>query len=401
MLVTTHYLDEAERCHRVALIHAGRLAALGTTTEVKRIFAGRPIVEVRAPQAGRRHARARRHAGRREDQPVRHLGPRRAPKRRRRRRTIAARRLAAAGLAVDERQPRSCRRSRTCSSTSSRRPERGARMRKALAVDRKELRQILRDRRTLLILVFVPAFFLLLYGYALNFDIRHVALAVEDRDGTPQSRAVVSAFVNSGYFDLVATRLCAAPRSSGCSNLNSARAVLVIPEGFGRDVARRPAGAGAGHHQRRQRQHRDDRAGLCRQHPAHASAASWRPAASCWPPPLAVEPRIWYNPELRSTLFLVPGLIAYIAMITAVASTALSIVREKEFGTMEQVRMAPIDTFSFIIGKTIPYFLISLASAALIILASMVLFGLPMRGNWLSLLVALSLFLVGALGTGS
>ncbi len=81
----------------------------------------------------------------------------------------------------------------------------GARgVRKALAVYRKELRQIARDRRTLLILVFVPAFFLLLYGYALNFDIRHVALAVQDRDGTPESRALVSAFVNSGYFDLAA-----------------------------------------------------------------------------------------------------------------------------------------------------------------------------------------------------
>ena len=117
-------------------------------------------------------------------------------------------------------------------------------------------------------------------------------------------------------------------------------------------------------------------------------------------PPLRVEPRIWYNPELRSTLFLVPGLIAYIAMITAVASTALSIVREKESGTLGQVRMAPIGTFPFVIGKTVPYFFISLGSAALIILASMVLFGLPMRGSWLSLLLALSLFLIGALATG-
>jgi ABC-2 type transport system permease protein len=99
-------------------------------------------------------------------------------------------------------------------------------------------------------------------------------------------------------------------------------------------------------------------------------------------------------------LFLVPGLIAYILMITAVISTALSIVREKEVGTMEQVRMAPIGTFPFVVGKSIPYFLISLASAALIILAAMLLFGLPMRGNWLALLVALSLFIAGALGTG-
>jgi ABC-2 type transport system permease protein len=113
-----------------------------------------------------------------------------------------------------------------------------------------------------------------------------------------------------------------------------------------------------------------------------------------------VEPRIWYNPELRSTLFLVPGLIAYILMITAVISTAVSIVREKEVGTIEQVRMAPIGTFSFVVGKSIPYFFISLVSAALIILAAMVLFGLPMRGNWIALLVALSLFIAGALGTG-
>ena len=77
-------------------------------------------------------------------------------------------------------------------------------MRKALAVYRKELRQISRDRRTLLILVFVPAFFLLLYGYALNWDIRHIALGVQDRDATPESRALVSAFVNSSYFDRVA-----------------------------------------------------------------------------------------------------------------------------------------------------------------------------------------------------
>ncbi len=87
-------------------------------------------------------------------------------------------------------------------------------------------------------------------------------------------------------------------------------------------------------------------------------------------------------------------------MITAVASTALSIVREKEIGTIEQVQMAPIGTFSFIVGKTIPYFVISLASAMLIIVASMLLFGLPMRGSWAALLLAVSLFLVGALATG-
>jgi ABC-2 type transport system permease protein len=99
-------------------------------------------------------------------------------------------------------------------------------------------------------------------------------------------------------------------------------------------------------------------------------------------------------------LFLVPGLIAYIAMITAVVSTALSIVREKERGTMEQVRMSPLGAATFVVGKTVPYFVVSLASAFGIVVTAMLLFGLPMRGSWLELLLALSLFLVGALGLG-
>ena len=272
-------------------------------------------------------------------------------------------------------------------------------MRKALAVYRKELRQILRDRRTLLILVFIPALFLLLYGYALNFDIRHIALAVQDRDGTPQSRALVSAFVNSGYFDRVADVYSPAELDR-LLDLNTARAALVIPEGFSRDLLN-------GRMPQVQFLINGDNANtattvmgyagnIARSVGATIASDSVEPSAA----PVSVEPRIWYNPELRSTLFLVPGLIAYILMITAVISTSLSIVREKESGTMEQVRMAPIDTFSFVVGKSIPYFFISLASAALIIFAAMLLFGLPMRGNWLALLLALSLFIAGALGTG-
>jgi ABC-2 type transport system permease protein len=272
-------------------------------------------------------------------------------------------------------------------------------MTKALAVYRKELRQISRDRRTLTTIVFVPAFFLLLYGYALNWDIRHVALAVQDRDGTPESRALVSAFVNSSYFDRVADTYDPADLDR-LLDLNTARAALVIPEGFGRDLAN-------GRSPQVQLVINGDNANTATTVMGYAGNIVRGAGAALSPdstvaaaPPLSVEPRIWYNPELRSTLFLVPGLIAYILMITAVISTALSIVREKESGTMEQVRMAPIDTFSFVVGKSIPYFFISLASAALIILAAMALFGLPMRGSWLSLLAAMSLFIAGALGTG-
>jgi ABC-2 type transport system permease protein len=270
-------------------------------------------------------------------------------------------------------------------------------MRGVLAVYRKELRQIARDRRTLMILAFIPAFFLLLYGYALNFDIRNIKLAVEDRDGTVESRALVSAFVNSGYFDL-AGAIYSPAEAERLLDLNTARAVLVIPEGFSRDVTGRGTAT-------IQVLINGDNANTATTVMGYAISIVRETSGPLSgrvqiAPPVRVEPRIWYNPELRSTLFLVPGLIAYIAMITAVASTALSIVREKENGTLEQVKMAPIGTFSFVIGKTVPYFLISLSSAGLIILASMLLFGLPMRGNWLSLLLAVSLFLIGALATG-
>jgi ABC-2 type transport system permease protein len=115
---------------------------------------------------------------------------------------------------------------------------------------------------------------------------------------------------------------------------------------------------------------------------------------------VSVQPRVWYNPELRSTLFLMPGLIAYISMITAVVSTALSIVREKENGTMEQIRMAPIRTATFVLGKTLPYLILSQVSAMLVIGAAMLLFEMPQRGDWLALNVVVGVFLVGALGTG-
>jgi len=259
-----------------------------------------------------------------------------------------------------------------------------------LAVGLKELRQIRRDRRTLLVLAFVPAFFLVVFGYALNFDIRNIPLAVEDRDGSAESRELVSAFVNSGYFNLAAV-VWSADDAVRLLDTNDARAVLVIPESYSRAIT-------SGGIADIQVIVNGDNANTATAVVGYATsilraAAGERAAVN-------VEPRIWYNPELRSTLFLVPGLIAYITMLMAVTSTSLSIVREKESGTIEQVRMAPIGTVPFIAGKALPHFFIALASGAAVFLASMALFGLPMRGNWLTLVFMLSLYLVGALATG-
>ena len=272
-------------------------------------------------------------------------------------------------------------------------------MRKTLAVGRKEFRQIARDRRSLMVLLFVPAFFLLLYGYALSFDVSNIQLAVQDNDRSPASRDLVNAFVQSGYFQLAATVSNSRAYQELIDN-GEVRAVLVIPAGLQNDLL-------TGRRVPVQVIINGDNSNTATTVMGYAlriiqttSAQYQLQPGTRQVSPITIESRVWYNPELRSALFLIPGLIAYIGMISAVISTSLSVVREKERGTMEQVRMAPLGTGAYIIGKTLPYFVISLASSMFIVLASMVLFDLPMNGSWLLLLLALSLYLAGALGLG-
>ena len=277
-------------------------------------------------------------------------------------------------------------------------------MRKLLAVALKELRQILRDRRSLLILLFVPAFFLLLYGYALNFDIRNVKLAVQDQDRSTKSRELVSSFVNSGYFSLVGY-VDSPSELDRLVDEGRVRAILSIPSGFERDLSlRQPVTVQViidGDNANTASTVTGYARNLINAYSgAQMSTVASTPMTRAPLPNISVEPRIWYNPQLRSTLFLVPGLIAYISMITAVVSTALSVVREKERGTMEQVRMAPLSPLPYILGKTLPYLVISFVSAILVILSAMLLFDLPMRGSWLLLCGAIALFLIGAQAQG-
>jgi ABC-2 type transport system permease protein len=274
-------------------------------------------------------------------------------------------------------------------------------MRRSLAVATKEFHQIVRDRRTLGILLLFPAFILLIYGYALNFDIREVRLVVQDRDRSTASRELVSAFVNSGYFTLV-DYVDADPDIDALVNANQARAVLVIPARFDRDVQTRTPTTVQVIIDGDNANTAATVMGYAQALVAEYSTALVLRATASGPSAalISLEPRIWYNPQLRSTLFLVPGLIAFIAMVTAVVSTALSVVREKERGTMEQIRMSPIGPLAFILGKTVPYLVLSFVSALLIVFTAQLLFDLPMRGSWLLLCASILLFLVGAQAQG-
>jgi ABC-2 type transport system permease protein len=274
--------------------------------------------------------------------------------------------------------------------------------RKVAAIALKELRQASRDPLSLAMLLGLPTMMLLLYGYAINFDIRHVALAVEDLDKSEDSRDLVASFVNSTYFDLVADL----PSGTDLSRLTErrvAKAVLVIPEGYARDIA-------AGGRARVQllldgadANTASTVLGYASNLVAGANLAFMvaTPAGSRIAlPGIDYEPRVWFNPDLKSTQFLVPGLIGFILMITAVLSTALSVVREKERGTMEQLRVTSLRPGELIVGKTLPYLGISLAATAIILVAARVLFGIRVQGSYLDLFAATLIYLVGALGFG-
>jgi ABC-2 type transport system permease protein len=273
--------------------------------------------------------------------------------------------------------------------------------RKVLAVARKELRQASRDPLTLIMLLGVPTMMLLLYGYAINFDVRHVPLAVQDLDKTARSRDLVASFVNSTYFDLVADL----PAGADLERLTERRlalGILVIPEGYARDVA---AGRAASVQLLLDGADANTATTVIGYAEAILSAANASLQQQAAPgrfrlASIAYEPRVWYNPELKSTQFLVPGLIGFILMLTGVLSTALAVVREKERGTIEQIRVTSLRPGELIVGKTLPYLVISLIATLLILVTARLLFGVVVRGPFLDLFIATLLYLVGALGFG-
>ncbi len=267
----------------------------------------------------------------------------------------------------------------------------------------KEFRQIRRDKVSLAILLLIPAFLMFMIGYALNFDVKHVKLAFYDLDKTSASREFQRAFLNSEYFDsagaLIAYRDVDAMLGSG-----AASAVIVIPRDFSKDlladknVPLQVIIDGA-----------DSNTGtialgyITRVIQAYSSqlTADFLDKHGMTPyQPVDLRPNIWYNPELASPKFLVPGFIGFILMLSAVVSTALSVVREKEHGTMEQLTLSPLNTLEIIIGKTVPHLLNSLISSVFVLLMARWLFGVPIRGEIIWLYSGIMLFLLAALGQG-
>lgn len=277
-------------------------------------------------------------------------------------------------------------------------------MRRFLAILKKEFRQIRRDPLSLGMLIVVPAMLLIMYGYALSFDVKHVAVGVLDYDRSQASREFLDGLFGNPYFDRART-LDRLSEANALLDRGLVRVVLVIPVDFSAGLERgdtvavqalvdasdaNMAGTVTGY--------LDLLAGRVSERIRITRLA--RSGLSPALPVITPEIRVWFNPELKSALFLVPGLIAILMMLSAVVATSLSIVREKERETMEQIAVSPVRPVELILGKTLPYVAICLVTMALVLTLGYVLFGVCIRGSFLWLTVATLLFLFAALGLG-
>ncbi|MDB5033553.1 MAG: ABC-type multidrug transport system permease component [Chlorobi bacterium] len=271
------------------------------------------------------------------------------------------------------------------------------------AIARKEFYQIWRDKRSLGMLAFVPTFTILLFGFALSFDTKHIKLAVADLDQTNQSRQFVQSFLHSEYFDLV-TEIPSTVVGQKMIEAGTADVVVVIPVDFSKkmiggesvDIQALVNGGNSN-----VATTAANYVGIFAQsYSSLIRTAAMQKIGRAAYIPVDYRPRIWFNPELKSSKYLVPGLMGYVMIISTVLSTALSIVREKERGTIEQMMVSPVSSREFMIGKTVPYFVIACVLATLIIMAGWLLFDIPVKGSIPILALALLFFIIGGLGMG-
>lgn len=269
-----------------------------------------------------------------------------------------------------------------------------------LPLARKEFREIGRDRITMWIAVVLPLMMLFLFGYAIRLDVDDVPMAVLDLDRTAASADLIEAFVNTGDFEV---RVRAGDDRGVRHALDSgdARVALVIPPGFGRELA-------AGRTTRVQTLIDGTFSATAQiiRGEAEAITAAFarerleRAAGAAIPEGIRPEPRVWYNPALTSRTSIVPGLFAVILMGFPPLLTVLAVVREKESGSIEQVYVSPLRSWEFVAGKMLPYVLIALGELAGVIAIGTWWFDLPFRGSPAVLALGSILYVFCTVGIG-
>ncbi len=263
---------------------------------------------------------------------------------------------------------------------------------------RKEALHIGRDKRSLALAFVLPAVMVILFGYIITFDVKDIRMAVLDRDNTRQSRELVDSFRSSGYFT-VARRLDDDAQVTSALAGGHVRLVLVIPPDFSRNLA-----AASGAPVQALVDGGDANTASIAINYAQAIVAAYSARAVLQgrtvTTPVQIESRVWYNEDLKSSNMIVPGLMVVIMMILSALLTALTIAREWERGTMEQLAATPVHRLEVIFGKLLPYLGIGLIDIALVAVVGGIVFAVPFRGDPVFLVATAVLFLIGAQGLG-
>jgi ABC-2 type transport system permease protein len=272
---------------------------------------------------------------------------------------------------------------------------------KAIAI--KEMRQLKRDTRMLYVLFVFPILLLVIFGYAINFDVHHIKMVIYDQDKSTDSRNFIKSLTSSDYFDLVGY-INTESQIKGVLDTKKAQCVIVFPRDMSDKLYSKQNakvqilidGVDANTASLILNYMNIATMSYSQKIQGNVLASVGRKGYI----PIDVHPAFWFNPALDSTFFLIPGLIVMILMITAVVSISLSIVREKERGTIEQINVSPLTSLELLIGKTIPYVVISLMIGTLILVGGHFLFGTTIKGNLLLLFFSTLLFLFAALNLG-
>ena len=273
----------------------------------------------------------------------------------------------------------------------------GFSLRRFGAVLYKEFIQMRRDRLTLAMMIGIPAIQLVLFGYAIQTEVRHLPTVVLDQSQSPESRRLIQAMINTGNFDLAGT-VGDREAMAAAIGRGDARAGIVIPPDFQRDLKRGrtataqivvdaadPLASSAA----------ISGAGLAGAQRSQALAARFGVTGG-----IEVRVRPWYNPALRSAVYIVPGIIGVLLSMTMVVIAGIAIVREKERGTLEQLVVTPIGKTSLMLGKIVPFMLVGFVQITVILVLGRLLFAVPVRGNLVDLYLVAFPFIIASLAVG-
>ena len=267
------------------------------------------------------------------------------------------------------------------------------------AIVLREIITVVRDKRSLLLVIFLPIMLMIVYGYGVTFDIRHVPLAVYDQDRSPKSRELINKFVSSGYFTLY-DMADSYERLEDLLIRDEITLGLVIPPSFGSKIKSKDGGVVQV---------------LVNGSDANTASVAMGYQAAVFSdftvenlelpddlivPSVVEKTRIWYNSELKSSNFIVPGIIVIVMMLLGAILTSNAIVKEKETGTIEQIIASPIKPWEYVFGKLTPYIILSLFDVFLVVAAGYFVFHIPIRGSLIELGLFSLLFLANALGIG-